>query len=80
MFYKAAYHGVSAAKIQRDLMDKQLQLMQQRYDGGLVNQSQLLEVAFGSRMARVGYIQKLLECLLLQSEYLKNTGKLEVAP
>lgn len=80
MFYKAAYEGVEASRIQRELMDKQLQLMQQRYDGGLVNQSQLLEVALGARMARVGYIQKLFECLLLESEFLKTTGKLEVAP
>lgn len=79
MFYKTAYDGVLAARIQRNLMDKQLQLMQERYDGGLVNQSELLEVALSLRMARVGYIQKLLECLLLESEYLRNIGKLEVA-
>ncbi|MBD3343996.1 MAG: hypothetical protein GF401_02925 [Chitinivibrionales bacterium] len=77
-FYQASYKSVAAAKKQHELMAKNLEIMQARYDGGLVNQSQLLEVAVGARMARIGYIQKLFECLLLESEYQKTVGKLEV--
>jgi len=77
-FYKAAYESVEGAKKQRELMDRHLAAMQQRYDGGLVNQTQLLEVALGADQARLGYIQKLFECLLLESEYLKAAGKLAV--
>ena len=78
LFYKASFEAVKAAKKQQELMEKQLDIMQKRYDGGLVNQSQLLEVSLGSKMARIGYIQKLFECLLYEAEYLKNVGKLEV--
>ena len=59
-------------------MDRQLDIMQKRYDGGLVNQSQLLEVSLGAKLTRIGYIQKLIECLLYEAEYYKNVGKLEV--
>jgi len=79
LFYKASYEAVKAAKKQQELMEKQLDIMQKRYDGGLVNQSQLLEVALGESQTRIGYIQKLFECLLYEAEYLKNVGKLEVA-
>ena len=78
LFYKASYEAVTAAKKQQELMEKQLDIMQKRYDGGLVNQSQLLEVSLGEKMARIGYIHKLFECLLYEAEYLKNVGKLEV--
>jgi outer membrane protein TolC len=77
-FYKAAYESVEGAKKQRELMDRHLAAMQQRYDGGLVNQTQLLEVALGVDQARLGYIEKLFNCLLLESEYLKAVGKLSV--
>lgn len=78
LFYKASYGSATAAKKQQELMEKQLDIMQKRYDGGLVNQSQLLEVSLGEKMARIGYIHKLFECLLYEAEYLKNVGKLEV--
>ncbi len=78
LFYRASYEGVKAAKKQQELMKKQLEIMQKRYNGGLVNQSQLLEVALGASQTRIGYIQKLFECLLYEAEYLKNVGKLEV--
>jgi outer membrane protein len=77
LFHKAAFESVKAAKKQQELMEKNLDIMQKRYDGGLVNQSQLLEVSLGARMAKIGYIQKLFECLMLESEYLLATGKLE---
>lgn len=78
LFYKASYEAVKAAKKQQELMEKQLDIMQKRYDGGLVNQSQLLEVSLGTSQTRIGYIQKLFNCLLYEAEYLKNVGKLEV--
>ncbi|MBD3391056.1 MAG: hypothetical protein GF418_03285 [Chitinivibrionales bacterium] len=78
LFHRAAYEGVGAARKQQELMEKNLDIMQKRYDGGLVNQSQLLEVSLGARMAKIGYIQKLFECLLYEAEYLKAVGKLEV--
>ena len=80
LFYKAAYEAVKAAHKQQELMDEQLAIMQKRYDGGLANQLQLLEVALGVERTRIGYTQKLLECLLLEAEYLKALGELEVAP
>jgi len=80
LMYGAAYQAVKAAHKQHELMDKQLAIMQKRYDGGQVNQSQLLEVALGVEQTRIGYIQKLLECLLLEAEQLRATGKLEVTP
>lgn len=80
LFYKASYQSVKAAKKQVELMEKQLEIMQKRYDGGLVNQSQLLEVSLGTSQTKIGYIQKLFECLLYEADYLKNVGKLEVAP
>jgi outer membrane protein TolC len=79
LFYKASYQSVKAAQKQVELMEKQLEIMQKRYDGGLVNQSQLLEVSLGTNQTKIGYIQKLFECLLYEAEYLKNVGKLEVA-
>jgi outer membrane protein TolC len=78
LFYQASYQGVGAARKQNQLMERQLTIMQQRYDSGLVNQSQLLEVELGARQTRIGYIQKLFECLLLQAEYQKTIGTLEV--
>ena len=45
--WDAAYQKVEAARKQSELMEKQTAIMQQRYDGGLVNQSILLEVALG---------------------------------
>jgi outer membrane protein TolC len=78
LFHQAAWESVGAAKKQQELMEKNLEIMQMRYDGGMVNQSQLLEVSLGARMARIGYIRKLFECLLLEAEYLKSIGKLEV--
>lgn len=78
LFYKASHGSVKAAKKQQKLMNRQLDIMQERYDGGLVNQSQLLEVSIGTKLTRIGYIQKVLECLLYEAEYHKNVGKLEV--
>jgi len=78
-FYRASYQKVAAARGQRDLMRRQLEIMQQRYDSGLVNQSQLLEVELGARQAHLGYISALLDCLLLEAEYRMNVGNLEVA-
>ncbi len=78
-FYRASYHKVAAAMRQRDLMQRQLEIMQQRYDSGLVNQSQLLEVELGARQAQLGYISALFDCLLLEAEYRMNVGNLEVA-
>jgi outer membrane protein TolC len=78
-FYKAAYGKVAASRKQNALMEKQLTIMQQRYDAGLVNQSQLLEVELGARQTRIGYIQALFDCLLLDAEYKQNIGQLEVS-
>ncbi len=78
LFHAAAHGSVEAAGKQRELMDKNLEIMQKRYDGGLVNQSQLLEVSLGARMAKIGYIQRLFECLLYEAEYNRAIGKLEV--
>lgn len=77
-FYRAAYAKVAASRRQMDLMAKQLEIMQQRYDAGLVNQSQLLEVELGARNTRIGYIMALFECLLYEAEYHRETGSLEV--
>lgn len=79
LFYEATHAGVISAQKQMDLMKKNLDIMQSRYDGGLVNQSQLREVALGYKQTRIGYIQKLFECLLLESEFKKNRGTLEVS-
>jgi outer membrane protein TolC len=79
LFQRASVEGVKAALKQRELMDKQLTIMQKRYEGGLINQSQLLEVALAAHQTRIVYILKLFECLLLEAEYLKNKGELEVA-
>ncbi len=76
-FYRAAFGSVDAAKRQHGLMEKQLEIMQQRYEAGMVNQSQLLEVELGMRSARMGYIQALVDCLLLETEYRLATGSLE---
>lgn len=78
LFYTSSYEGAKAAKKKNELMTKQLSIMQKRYDGGLVNQSQLLEISLAADLARISYIQKLFECLLLESEYKKTVGKLEV--
>lgn len=78
LFYKASYENVKAASEQVKLMEKQLSLMEERYDGGLVNQSQLLEVALRTNQSKLGYIQKLFTFLLYEAEYLKNAGTLEV--
>ena len=60
-------------------MERNVKAMQQRYDGGLVNQTQLMEVALGEEQARLGYLDKLFSCLLLEAEYYKTTGQLAVA-
>jgi outer membrane protein len=78
MLYQAAFEQVKAADKAMELMERQLSIMQQRYDGGLVNQSQLLEVSLGLSQARIGYISTLLDCLLLEAECHKSTGTLEV--
>ena len=78
LYYKASYEGIKAAFKQHELMKTQLEIMQKRYDGGLINQSQLLEVSLGVYQTRIGYIHKLFEYLLYEAEYLQNTGKLEV--
>jgi outer membrane protein TolC len=79
LFYAAAYENVSAARKLLALVEKQLAMMQDRYEAGLVNQSQLLEIELLGRQARIGYIMKLFECLLLDAEYQKTIGKLEVS-
>ncbi len=78
-FYRAAYGKVAASRKQSDLMKKQLEIMQQRYDAGLVNQSQLLEVELGVRQTRIAYIMALFECLMYEAEYKQNVGNLEVS-
>lgn len=78
LMYRASYKSVEASRKQSELMEKQMRIMQKRYDGGLVSQSQLLEVALGAQQTRLAYVQKLFECLLLESEYRKNAGQLEV--
>jgi outer membrane protein TolC len=78
LFYRAAFKAVAGARKQLELMEKQLAIMQKRYDGGLVNQLQLLETALGADQAKINYLQKLFECLLLESEYKKEIGKLEI--
>jgi outer membrane protein TolC len=79
LLYAASFKEVEAAKKSMELMDRQLEIMQKRYDGGLVNQLELLETALGARQTRIGYLQSLFKYLLLEAEYLKNTGRLEVA-
>jgi outer membrane protein TolC len=79
LFYAAAYENVSAARKLLALVERQLTMMQDRYEAGLVNQSQLLEIELLGRQARIGYIMKLFECLLLDAEYQKTIGKLEVS-
>ncbi|MBD3239080.1 MAG: hypothetical protein GF331_00735 [Chitinivibrionales bacterium] len=78
-FYRAAYGKVAASRKQSDLMKKQLEIMQQRYDAGLVNQSQLLEVELGMRQTRIAYIMALFECLMYEAQYRQNVGNLEVS-
>lgn len=80
LFYRASYESVKAAQKQVELVEKNLSIMQSRYDGGLINQSQLLELSLNAKQARIGYIQKLFECLLYETEYKQNTGTLEAAP
>lgn len=77
--YPASRTAVEAARKKRDLMEQQRSIMQQRYDGGLVNQTQLLDVARGAHAAKLGYVQKLFNCLLLHAEYLVTAGVLEVS-
>ncbi len=79
LFYEAAYQAVGATEKQKELMEKQLSIMQERYDGGLVNQTQLLEVALGANCAKMNHVRKLFECLLLAAEYDKTMGILEVS-
>lgn len=77
LFYEAAYAGVQSSQKQMELMKKNIDIMQSRYEGGLINQSQLREVALGYKQTRIGYIHKLFECLLLEAEFNKNVGRLE---
>ncbi len=78
LFYKSSYQSVTAALKQIDLMKKQFKVMQERYDSRLINQSQLLEVALNVKRVQINYIQKLFECLLLESEFKMAMGLLEV--
>lgn len=77
--YPASRASVEASRKRRDLMERQLRIMQERYEGGLVNQTQLLDVARGAHAARLDYVQKLFDSLLLESEYLMTAGALEVS-
>jgi outer membrane protein len=78
-FYRAAYGKVVAARKQTSLMDRQLEIMQKRYETGLVDQTQLTLVELNTRSARLRYISTLFECLLLETEYRNATGQLEVS-
>ena len=77
--YLVSYDGVAGAHRQVELMEKQLQIMQERYDGGQVNQLELLSIALAVRNTKIGYTQKLFECLLYEAEFLRYAGKLEVS-
>lgn len=76
--FVAAIKATKAARKQQALMETQLAMLQERYHAGLVNQSQLLETQMATQQVRMGYVQKLFECLLLYAEHKKTLGKLEV--
>jgi len=76
-FYRASFGVTDAARRQHEVMARQLEIMEQRYETGLVNQSQLLEADLRARSARLGYVQALLDCIMLETEYRMATGTLE---
>ena len=69
--------GIAVSSKQITLMERQLELMQQRYDGGLINQSQLLEIELGLRQAQIAYAQSLFNSFINHAEIELITGNLE---
>ena len=75
---EAAHQEVRAAKKRRDVLTETVAMMQDRYEGGLANQTELLETALQTDLARTGYIRTLFMYLIYKAEYLRSIGKLEV--
>lgn len=75
---QAAHEEVEAARKRRDAMNETLTMMQDRYEGGLVNQTELLETALQTDIAQIGYIRTLFMYLIHKAEYFRSTGRLEV--
>ncbi|KMQ50349.1 Outer membrane efflux protein [Chitinispirillum alkaliphilum] len=69
--------STNTAQRQIGLMERQLELMQQRYEGGLVNLSQLLEAELGLRQVQIAYAQNLFNTLINKAEIKLLTGNLE---
>ncbi|MBD3320661.1 MAG: hypothetical protein GF350_06160 [Chitinivibrionales bacterium] len=76
--YEASYDNVAAARKRKQVIEKTLSMMQKRYDGGMISQTELLEISIQVDQARAGYIQSLVMCLIHEAQYLKSIGKLEV--
>ncbi len=75
--YEALQFRMATSNKKIELMERQLELMQKRYDGGLVNQSQLLEVELGLRQAQIAYTQELMSSIITKAEIELITGNLE---
>jgi len=76
--YVSTQEQLSAALLQKDLMDQTLKIMQARYESGIANQTDLLEVTISAERARIGYIQALFDCLSSRARFQLAIGTLEV--
>ncbi len=76
--YSAASRSLVAAQERRDFMQETVETMQARYEAGIADQTDLLDVALERDRARLAYVRALFECLLSHARYLRSIGKLEV--
>lgn len=77
--YSSSVERLDASALRRDLMEKTLSIMDMRYRAGVVNQTELLQVAVETEQARVAYIQAVLDCLLAKARFKLSTGILEIS-
>jgi outer membrane protein TolC len=76
--YTASTRSLTAARERRDLMQETVEIMQARYEAGIADQTDLLDVALERDQARLAYIRALFDCLLSHARFLRSIGKLEV--
>ncbi len=76
--YTAATRSLAAAQERRDLMQETVATMEARYEAGVADQTDLLDVALERDQARLAYIRALFDCLLSRARFLGSIGKMEV--
>ena len=76
-FREASRINAVSAKDLWDLNRKNLAIMEDRYAAGQIGQLDFIDMQRAVAASRLGYVQKVLETLALETEYLNAIGKLE---